>query len=101
MEDVPSEFQDPLRRYQAQIQDELGAPMWQRLGFGAPMSGARHVGNVFRLGPADLEALGLGRYHLVVQVTREEKRFYQAVGVPIDIGIGPDNALTFAELELD
>jgi hypothetical protein len=101
MEDVPPEFRDPLSRYQAQVQDELGAPMWQRLGFGAPSSGARHVGNVFKLSAADLEALHLGRYHLVVQVTREEKRFYQAVGIPIEIGVGADNALTFAEMELD
>jgi hypothetical protein len=36
-----------------------------------------------------------------VQVTREEKRFYQAVGIPIEIGVGADNALTFAEMELD
>jgi hypothetical protein len=101
MEDVPPEFRDPLSRYQAQVQDELGAPMWQRLGFGAPSSGARHVGNVFKLSVADLEALRLGRYHLVVQVTREEKKFYQAIGIPIEIGVGADNSLTFAEMEFD
>ena len=101
MEDVPPELRDPLGRYQAQVQDELGAPMWQRLGFGAPTSGARHVGNIFRLSAADLEALASGRFNLVVQLTREEKRFYQAVGIPVAIGIGADNSLTFAELELD
>jgi hypothetical protein len=99
MEDIPPELRDPLRRYQAQVQDELGAPMWQRLGFVAPTSGARHVGNMFRLGPADFEALRAGRYHLVVQVTREDRRFYQAVGVPVAVGLGPGNELEFAEIE--
>jgi hypothetical protein len=83
MEDVPPELQDKLSRYHAQVQDELGAPMWQRLGFAAPSSGARHVGNMFRMGPSDLQALRDDRYHLIVQVTREDKRFYQAVGVPV------------------
>jgi hypothetical protein len=56
---------------------------------------------VFKLSVADIEALRLGRYHLVVQVTREEKRFYQAIGIPIEIGVGGDDALTFAEMEFD
>ena len=97
--DVPAELQGPLTRYQAQIKDELGKPMWQRLGFVAPTSGARHVGNMFRLGATDFAALRNGRYHLVVQVTREDKRFYQAVGVPVAIGLEAENELTFAEID--
>jgi hypothetical protein len=101
LEDVPADLQGPLRRYQSQVKDEVGPPMWERLGFVAPTSGARHVGNMFRLGPRDFEALREGRYHLVVQVTREDKRFYQAVGVPVAIGLGADNELTFAEIDRD
>jgi hypothetical protein len=101
MEDVPPELQGPLAKYQAQVQEELGPPMWQRLGFVAPTSGARTVGNKFKMSPADLEALSAGRYRLIVQVTREQGPFYQAVGVPVGIGIGAEGSLTFAEIEDD
>jgi hypothetical protein len=99
MEEVPQELQGPLAKYQAQLQDELGPPMWERLGFVAPTSGARTVGNTFKMSAADLQALRSGRYRLVVQVTREQGPFYQAVGVPVGIGVGEENTLTFAELE--
>jgi hypothetical protein len=100
LEDVPAELRGPLTRYHAQIQDELGAPMWQRLGFAAPTSGARHVGNMFRMAPSDLQALRDGRYRLIVQVTGEERRFYKTLGVPVAIGLEGDE-LTFAEIERD
>lgn len=101
MEDVPPELRGPLAKYQAQVQDELGPPMWERLGFVAPTSGARTVGNMFKMSTADLEALRSGRYRLIVQVTREQGPFYQAVGVPVRLGIGEENSLTFAELEYE
>lgn len=101
MEDVPPELQAPLAKYHAQVQEELGAPMWERLGFVAPTSGARTVGNTFKMSAADLEALRSGRYRLIVQVTREQGPFYQAVGIPIGIGVGEENTLTFAELEAE
>jgi hypothetical protein len=99
MEEVPPELQGPLAKYQAQVQEELGPPMWERLGFVAPTSGARTVGNLFKLSAADLEAMRAGRYRLIVQVTREQGPFYQAVGIPVGIGIGEESSLTFAELE--
>ena len=98
MEDVPPELRSSLTQYQAQLRDEMGAPMWQRLGFTAPTSGARTVGNTFKLSAVDFDALRNGRYHLVVQVTRENKRFYDAVGVPVAIRLDSHNELTFAEL---
>jgi hypothetical protein len=40
-----------LGRYQQALRDEMGAPAWQQLGFGAPTSGARSVGTPFKLPP--------------------------------------------------
>src|SRR5262249_53054538 len=38
---APPQVRDAISVYQARIRDESGTPMWQRLGFGAPTSGAR------------------------------------------------------------
>ncbi|HYM35423.1 MAG TPA: hypothetical protein VET48_08510 [Steroidobacteraceae bacterium] len=99
MKSVPPELQDSVGKYQSQLQSEAAAPMWQRLGFAVPESGARSVGNLFMLSSADMQALKDGRYIVIVQVTREQGPFYQAVGVPVTIAPGKEpGALAFGAI---
>jgi hypothetical protein len=93
---APPQLRDAMSAYQAGIRDESGPPMWQRLGFGAPTSGARSVGALFKLSEGDLEALRMGRMKAVVQVTRERGAVYEAVGVPVALNAGKENHLAFA-----
>jgi hypothetical protein len=93
---VPVEVRGAISAYQARIRDEAGPPMWQRLGFGAPTSGARSVGALFKLSDADLEAIRMGRMKAIVQVTRERGPLYEAVGVPVAVSAGKENHLAFA-----
>ena len=94
---LPPDLTSAIQRYQSQVQQEIGTPMWQRLGFAAPTSGARAVGALFHLSPADLEAIGTKRMLAIVQVTREQGPFYEAVGVPVALSPGKDPAhLSFA-----
>jgi len=93
---LPPELASAIGRYQAQVQAETGSPMWQRLGFAAPTSGARSVGAAFRLSAADLEAIGEKRMLAIVQVTREEGPNFEAIGVPVALGPAKDAHLSFA-----
>jgi hypothetical protein len=90
------EVRDAIDRYQARIREETGVPLWQRLGFGAPTSGPRAVGTAFRLSAGDLAALRAGALMAVVEVTREQHRTYEAVGIPVNLGVKADGTLSFA-----
>jgi hypothetical protein len=93
---VPPQLRGAISKYQAQLRDESGPPMWQRLGFGAPTSGARTVGTLFKLSDADLAAIRDGHMKAVVQVTRERGPLYEAVGVPVALSPGKETHLAFA-----
>lgn len=95
---LPPDLAGPARRYQAQLRDEMTLPMWRRLGFAAPTSGARTVGSRFILSAGDLAALGAGRLAAIVQVTREHGAVFEAVGVPVALRPGKDSYLAFAAL---
>jgi len=99
MKSVPPELKDAVGKYQSQLQSEAAMPMWQRLGFTTPESGARSVGNLFKLSSADHQAIADGRYALIVQITREQGPFYQAIGVPVSIAPGKDpGTLSFSSI---
>jgi hypothetical protein len=95
---VPPELAGPARRYQAELREEMTLPMWRRLGFAAPSSGARTVGSRFILSAGDLAALGTGRLAAIVQVTREHGAVFEAVGVPVALRPGKDSYLAFTAL---
>jgi len=95
---LPPDLAGPARRYQAELRDEMTLPMWRRLGFAAPTSGARTVGSRFILSAGDLAALGAGRLAAIVQVTREHGAAFEAVGVPVSLRPGKDTYLAFAAL---
>lgn len=93
---APPQLRSAITAYQARLRDESGPPMWQRLGFGAPTSGARTVGTLFKLSEADLAAIRDGHMKAVVQVTRERGPLYEAVGVPVAVTPGKETHLAFA-----
>ena len=95
---LPPDLAGPARRYQAELRDEMTLPMWRRLGFAAPTSGARTVGSRFILSGGDLAALGAGRLAAIVQVTREHGAVFEAVGVPVALRPGKDSYLAFTAL---
>jgi hypothetical protein len=95
---LPPDLAGPARRYQTELRDEMTLPMWRRLGFAAPTSGARTVGSRFILSAGDLAALGAGRLAAIVQVTREHGAVFEAVGVPVSLRPGKDTYLAFAAL---
>jgi len=95
---VPVELQGEIAGYQSLLRDEMQQPLWQRAGFGAPTSGARSFGTLYRLSEADRAALTSGRMRAVVQVTRENGPFFEAVGVPVSLAPGEEGHLAFASL---
>ena len=95
---LPPELAGPARHYQEALRQETTVPMWQRLGFAAPASGARSVGSLFRLSDGDLAAIQQGRMAAIVQVTRERGALYEAVGVPVGLAPGKDAHLAFTAL---
>jgi hypothetical protein len=101
LEGLPEELKGPLSEYQQALREEMGPPVWNRLGFGAPQSGARSVGTPFRPSPEDLEALRGGRMMAVVHVTRERGGLYESVGIPMRIAPGEGGRLDFERIPLD
>lgn len=95
---VPPELRGEMAKYHSQLRDEMQQPLWQRAGFGAPTSGGRSFGTMYRLSEADRAALESGRMRAVVQVTRESGPVYEAVGIPVSIGAGEEGHLAFASL---
>lgn len=95
---VPPELRGEMESYHSQLREEIGEPIWQRAGFGAPTSGGRSFGTLYRLSAADRAALENGRMRAVVQVTRESGPVYEAVGIPVALSPGEEGHLAFAAL---
>jgi hypothetical protein len=89
---------EELGRYQRSLLDEMGPPVWQRLGFGAPESGTRSLGTPFEMTPEHLQALQAGRLRAVVHVTREADRLYRTVSFPMRVREGEKGKLAFERL---
>lgn len=95
---APPELRGEIEQYQARLRSEIGAPMWQRNGFGAPTSGARSVGTAYKLSAADRAAIESGRMRAVVQITRESGPVFEAFGIPVALSPGAEGHLAFAAL---
>ena len=95
---VPPELRGEMESYHSRLREEIGEPIWQRAGFGAPTSGGRTFGTMYRLSAADRAALESGRMRAVVQVTRESGPVYEAVGIPVALSPGEEGHLAIAAL---
>ncbi len=87
---IEAEGVDPeTLAYQRALRHESGPSIWKRLGFGAPLSGARSIGTLYRFDSEDMAALREGRMTLVLHVTRKRDAMYESVGIPMRVAL-PD-----------
>ncbi len=100
LKNVAPEHQEEISNYQSTLRKEMESPTWKRLGFGAPMSGARAMGARFRLSQADIEALQAGEMIAVLHITGQKGKIFQTAGIPLAMRPSKDAYFSFENIAI-